>query len=83
MLIQGSFLSSLLNLLPQKGSEKMLLIYLLGAVGISFEIATLFYTFTYKNSKYAISMTMHILGTVCCLLYLCILLILKFLHYIS
>nr|DAQ57187.1 MAG TPA: hypothetical protein [Caudoviricetes sp.] len=61
----------------------MLLIYLLGAVGISFEIVTLFYTFTYKNSKYAISMTMHILGTVCCLLYLCILLILKFLHYIS
>lgn len=73
----------LATLLSQKGSEKMLLIYLLGAVGISFEIATLFYTFTYKNSKYAISMTMHILGTVCCLLYLCILLILKFLHYIS
>lgn len=61
----------------------MLLIYLLGAVGVSFEIATLIYTFAYKNSKYATSMIIHILGTVCCLLYLCILLILKFLHYIS
>lgn len=79
MLIQGSFLSSLLNLLPQKGMIKMFLIYLLGMVGVSFEVATLFYTFTYKNSKYAISMTMHILGTVCCLLHLCfILLLLEF-----
>lgn len=53
----------------------MLLIYLLGAVGISFEIATLFYTFAYKNSKYVISMLMHILGTVCCLLHLCFILL--------
>lgn len=53
----------------------MLLMYLLGAVGVSFEIATLIYTFAYKNSKYVISMLMHILGTVCCLLHLCFILL--------
>nr|DAQ22494.1 MAG TPA: hypothetical protein [Caudoviricetes sp.]DAW15814.1 MAG TPA: hypothetical protein [Caudoviricetes sp.]DAZ36715.1 MAG TPA: hypothetical protein [Caudoviricetes sp.] len=50
-------------------------IYLLGIIGIALEITALVYTFAYKNSKYVISMLMHILGTVCCLLHLCFILL--------